>query len=95
MRCSSVAVGSFGGRVAFVDASDDGYGDFRVMVVPDPDQEPWPAPRYLRQGTRAKGWILLEEVTVGFELWRQLNGFPPRYDRAPEHSEGGSSGGSS
>ena len=88
----SVAVGSFAGRVAFVDTSDDGHGDFRVVVVPDPDQEPWPEPRYLRQGTRAKGWLLLEEVTVGFELWRQLNGFPPRYDSAPTTS---SSGGSS
>jgi multidrug resistance efflux pump len=90
----SVAVGSFGGRVAFIDTSDDGEGDFRVVVLPDPDQEPWPAARYLRQGTRAKGWLLLEEVTVGFELWRQLNGFPPRYRAQPTVSGSGSGGGS-
>lgn len=83
----SIAVGTFGGRVAFVDPSDDGRGDFRVMVVPDPDDEPWPATRYLRQGTRAKGWVLLEEVKVGFEIWRQLNGFPPAYREAPEASQ--------
>ena len=79
----SIAVGTFGGRVAFVDPSDDGSGDFRVMVVPDPDDEPWPAARFLRQGTRAKGWVLLEEVSVGFEIWRQLNGFPPAYRSPP------------
>lgn len=79
----SVAVGSFAGRVAFVDSSDDGHGDFRVVVVPDEHAEPWPDPTFLRQGTRAKGWLLLDEVTVGFEFWRQLNGFPPRYHSAP------------
>ncbi|MCA9577760.1 MAG: HlyD family efflux transporter periplasmic adaptor subunit [Polyangiales bacterium] len=91
----SVAVGSFAGRVAFVDTSDDGRGDFRVVVVPDPDHEPWPDPTFLRQGTRVKGWLLLEEVTVGFELWRQLNGFPPRYDRAPSTGYEAGSGGAS
>lgn len=85
----SVAVGSFAGRVAFVDPSDDGRGDFRVLVVPDPAAEPWPEPRFLRQGTRARGWILLEEVSVGFEIWRQLNGFPPRYRTAPTLDLGG------
>ncbi len=73
----SVAVGTFGGKVAFVDSTDNGKGDFRIVVVPDPDEEPWPEPRYLRQGVRANGWVLLNQVTVGFELWRQLNGFPP------------------
>ena len=35
------------------------------------------ARRFLRQGVQARGWILLEEVSMGFELWRQINGFPP------------------
>ena len=72
----SVAVGTFGGKVAFVDATDDGFGAFRIVVVPDGD-EPWPEGRFLRQGVRANGWILLDEVRLGFELWRQFNGFPP------------------
>ncbi len=78
----SVAVGTFAGRVSFVDPADRGTGDFRVVVVPDEGEE-WPDAAYLRQGTRVKGWILLEEVRVGFELWRQLNGFPPALDQAP------------
>ncbi len=76
----SVAVGTFGGVVAFVDATDDGRGKFRVLVAPDPNDEPWPETRYLRQGVRANGWLLLDEVSVAFELWRQLNGFPPSID---------------
>ncbi len=76
----SVAVGTFGGEVAFVDATDDGSGKFRIVIVPDPDDDPWPEARYLRQGVRSNGWVLLNEVTVAFELWRQLNGFPPVVD---------------
>jgi membrane fusion protein, adhesin transport system len=72
----SVAVGTFGGKVAFVDAADDGKGKFRVVVVPD-GTEPWPTSRYLRQGVRANGWVLLGRVKLGYELWRQFNGFPP------------------
>jgi adhesin transport system membrane fusion protein len=82
----SVAVGTFGGRVAFVDAHDDGRGNFRVVVVPDARDEPWPQPRFLRQGVRAKGWILLERVRLGFELWRRFNGFPPLLDAPPASS---------
>ncbi|MBX3249926.1 MAG: HlyD family efflux transporter periplasmic adaptor subunit [Myxococcales bacterium] len=82
----SVAVGTFGGRVSFVDPASDNRGDFRVVVIQDPDDEPWPEARFLRQGTRAKGWVMLDEVRVGFEVWRRLNGFPPSFDRAPDAS---------
>lgn len=72
----SVAVGTFGGRVALIDATDDGKGRFRILVVPDPT-EPWPAAAYLRPGVRTHGWALLGRVRLGYELWRQFNGFPP------------------
>ncbi len=73
-----VAVGTFGGTVAFVDATDDGKGKFRVLIIPDKTDQPWPAERFLRQGVRVKGWILLNRVTMVYELWRQLNAFPPQ-----------------
>lgn len=76
----SVAVGTFGGLVSFVDAADDGKGKFRVVVTPDPGTEEWPPARFLRQGTRTHGWLLLDEVRLGWELWRQFNGFPPTVD---------------
>ena len=72
-----VAVGTFGGRVAFIDPSDDGKGKFRMMILPDDRDEAWPGGRFLRQGGRAKGWILLGQVSVAYEIWRQLNAFPP------------------
>lgn len=73
----SVAVGTFGGVVQIVDPTDNGSGEFRLLVLHSPGDEPWPDNMYLRQGVRASGWVLLDTVPLGFELWRQLNGFPP------------------
>lgn len=73
----SVAVGTFSGKVATLDATDNGKGEFRILVVPNPDvEQPWPSDRYLRQGVRANGWVMLRRVSLGYEIWRQLNGFP-------------------
>lgn len=80
-----VAVGTFGGNVAFVDATDDGKGKFRVVIMPDEGGQEWPSERFLRQGVRVEGWILLNRVTMIYELWRQLNAFPPIYE--PEKNE--------
>ena len=80
----NVAIGTFAGKVAFVDATDDGKGSFRVMILPDERIQKWPADRFLRQGTSVRGWILLENVSIGYEIWRLLNGFPPRLPQVPE-----------
>ncbi|MCW7474082.1 HlyD family secretion protein [Leptospira levettii] len=71
------AVGTFGGVVKLVDITDNGSGNFRVLVIPDNEDRQWPSSRYLRQGVRAKGWIFLNRVSVGYELWRRFNDFPP------------------
>ncbi|MCA9234410.1 MAG: HlyD family efflux transporter periplasmic adaptor subunit [Planctomycetales bacterium] len=74
----SVAVGTFGGTVVNVDATSNAKGQFRLLVLPDTqDGQEWPQERYLRQGVRANGWVLLNQVRLGYELWRQMNGFPP------------------
>jgi len=73
----SIAVGTFGGRVLLVDSTDNGQGKFRVLVEKDAKEDAWPGQNYLRQGVRANGWILLNQVPLGYELWRQFNGFPP------------------
>jgi hypothetical protein len=70
-----VAVGTFGAQVAVIDQFPSADGRFRVLLVPDTTHdEDWPA--QLRLGTGAGGWAMLDNVTVGWELWRQLNGFP-------------------
>lgn len=73
-----LSVGSFGGSVVLIDATDDGKGHFRILVRPDrEDKNAWPSVRFLRQGVRVNGWVLLGQVTLGYELWRIFNGFPP------------------
>ncbi|MHC4879010.1 MAG: HlyD family secretion protein [Planctomycetota bacterium] len=73
----SVAVGTFGGEVISVDSTDNGKGQFRVLIGHASDDSAWPSERFLRQGVRANGWVLLDEVGLGYEMWRRLNGFPP------------------
>jgi len=72
----SVAIGTFPGKVQFVDPAVSPDGRFRVVVVEDAASL-WPSDRFLRLGGRARGWVLLNEVRLGFEVWRKLNNFPP------------------
>lgn len=85
----SVAVGTFSGHVVAIDASAQANGRFRVLVEEDPDPETgafWPDRRFVRFGSKARAWILLDTVPVGFEIWRLLNNFPPNFpaDMQPE-----------
>jgi multidrug resistance efflux pump len=87
------AIGTFRGQVLSVDPASDLNGQFRVLVVPedlehheDADKHKWPKPSFLRYGSKVRGWVLLDEVKLGFELWRQLNGFPPNQIKPTEHN---------
>lgn len=71
----NVTVGTFGGVVEVIDRMESKPGLIRILVSPDPGDEPWPD--QLRMGTGVKGWVMLDDVPIWFELWRQLNGFPP------------------
>lgn len=84
----SVSVGTFGGTVAVIDRVPGANGDFRVLVVPDSATDPWP--RQLRLGSGVLGWAMLDQVRVGFEIWRRINGFPPSLRQASDEGFGGS-----
>jgi adhesin transport system membrane fusion protein len=79
----NVSVGTFGGLVQVIDYVASPGGDYRLLVVPDPADEPWPG--RLRLGSGANGWVMLNDVPIWFELWRQINGFPPTI--SPEEAE--------
>ncbi len=40
----------------------------------------------VRFGAAVQAWVLLETVPVGYEIWRQLNNFPPQLPAAEESS---------
>jgi multidrug efflux pump subunit AcrA (membrane-fusion protein) len=75
--------GTFGGVIKVVDQVDDGKGNFRFWVVPDPDDRPWPEQSHVRQGTKVMGWVILNRVPLWYELWRRFNLFPPDYQEGP------------
>ncbi len=80
------SIGTFGGVVEVVDyVTDDATGNYRVLVIPDSTQQPWPT--QLRPGAGVNGWALLETVQVWYEFWRQLNGFPPNLPGTPTSKE--------
>jgi len=80
----SSSVGTFGGHVRVIDKVASKEGKFRVLVVPNPKEDPWP--EKVRMGTGANGWAMLNNVLLSYELWRQFNGFPPDYT-AYEHAK--------
>jgi len=72
-----VSFGTFGGRIVAIDRFASRQGKFRVLVSPDPADQPWP--EALRVGGGALTFTLLKDVPIWYEVWRQINGFPPEF----------------
>ncbi len=81
----STSVGTFGGTVKVIDRVDSKDGQYRILVVPKAKDEPWP--KQLRMGSGVVGWVMLDNVPVWYEIWRQLNAFPANLKSEPEEKE--------
>lgn len=75
--------GTFGGKVAAIDNFISPNGKYRILVAPDTNDQPWPDA--IRVGGGAIGFALMSDVPIWYELWRQINGFPPDLYTEPEH----------
>lgn len=73
----NISYGTFGGRVVAIDNSISDNGKFRILVAEDEEDSKWP--NALKVGGGAKGMALLKDVPIWYELWRNLNGFPPDF----------------
>jgi len=69
--------GTFGGVIFAINNDISKNGKYRILIAEDPNEQPWP--REVRVGGGANTITLLNDVKVGYELWRQLNGFPADY----------------
>ncbi|MBL7952524.1 MAG: HlyD family efflux transporter periplasmic adaptor subunit [Flavobacteriales bacterium] len=67
--------GTFGGEVVAIDNFISPNGKYRILVGPDKKDQTWPTA--LRVGGGAVGFALMSDVPIWYELWRQINGFPP------------------
>lgn len=73
----NVSYGTYGGKVVAIDNFISSNGKFRVLVKPDIKDHPWP--KEIRVGAGVNTMMLLKDVQLWYELWRQINGFPPEY----------------
>lgn len=69
--------GTFGGEVFAIDNDISSNGRYRILVVEEVSDKPWP--ELIRIGSGAQGLLLLNDVKVYYEIWRKLNGFPPDF----------------
>lgn len=69
-----ISFGTFGGEVVGIDRYISDNGKYRILISPT---EKWP--EQLQIGSGATGFALISDVPIWYEIWRQLNGFPPDF----------------
>jgi len=74
--------GTFGGKIIAFENTISPNGLFRVLVAEDTTDRKWPP--QLKIGSGAQGIALLKDVRIWYELWRNINGFPPDYYKLQE-----------
>lgn len=72
-----ISYGTYQGEVLAMDNFISPNNMYRILVKPAINSQPWP--EQLRVGAGVKALTLLKNVQVWYELWRQINGFPPDY----------------
>lgn len=73
----NVSYGTYGAKVVAIENFISDNGKYRILLAPDEEDHPWPTA--IRVGSGAKTIALLEDVPIWFELWRNINSFPPNY----------------
>jgi multidrug resistance efflux pump len=73
----SQSYGTFSGEVSAIESNVGVNGKFRVLVIENEKYKPWP--KEVKLGCGVKSFALLKNVSVWYELWRQVNGFPPDF----------------
>jgi adhesin transport system membrane fusion protein len=76
--------GTFGGKIIAIDNYISENGTYRILAIPANDDKPWP--KGIRVGSGAKSFALLNDVPIWYEMWRNINGFPPEYYNSKEQS---------
>lgn len=74
--------GTFLGKVIAIETNRSENGKFRVLVIPVEKEKKWPTD--IKVGAGSQGYALLKNVRIWYELWRQINGFPPEYYKEPQ-----------
>ncbi|MCL5244521.1 HlyD family secretion protein [Cellulophaga sp. 20_2_10] len=78
----NVSYGTYGAKIVAIENFISDNGKYRVLLKPDSNMVEWPTA--IRVGSGAKTIALLENVPIWFELWRQINSFPPNFYQPTE-----------
>ena len=81
----NLSYGTYGGEVVAVERTISDNGKFRVLIKPNSDEQEWP--EVIRAGSGARTIALLNNVPIWYEMWRQINGFPPDYYQPQESND--------
>jgi hypothetical protein len=73
----AASTGIFTGEIIAIDQFISDNGAYRLLIGPSAIEKSWP--ERLRVGTGANSFMLLNDVPLWYEIWRQLNGFPPDF----------------
>lgn len=73
----NTSYGTYTGEIFAIDNFISENGMYRALIRHAPGTPAWPGA--LRFGSGARNMVLLKDVPIWYEMWRQLNGFPPDY----------------
>ncbi|MCG8806288.1 HlyD family efflux transporter periplasmic adaptor subunit [Tenacibaculum finnmarkense] len=73
----NMSSGTYEAKIIAIENFISSNGKYRALIVPDNNEHPWP--KAIRVGSGAKTIALLENVPIWYELWRQINSFPPNF----------------
>lgn len=78
--------GTFAGKVIAVESNISPNGLFKAVVIEDKNEKRWP--QKIKMGTGVQGIAILNDVPIWYELWRNINGFPPDYYEVTQEKSG-------
>ncbi len=80
-----ISYGTYGGEIVAIDNFISENGKYRVLVAHDKNYPEWP--EEVRIGAGASTITFLKNVSVWYELWRQINGFPADYYKTTNNTK--------
>ncbi|KMQ65808.1 biotin attachment protein [Chryseobacterium angstadtii] len=78
--------GTFAGKIVAVESNISGNGLFKALIIEDQKEKKWP-PK-IKMGAGVQGIAILNDVPIWYELWRNINGFPPDYYEVKNNEAG-------
>ncbi|WP_418513115.1 HlyD family secretion protein [Corallibacter sp.] len=73
----NVSYGTYAAKIVAIENFISPNGKYRVLLSPNEEAAKWP--EAIRVGSGAKTIALLDNVPIWFEIWRQINSFPPNF----------------